>query len=168
MKRNAIETVLGGVVLVVAAMFLLFAYSTANIRSVKGYQVTADFLKVGGLTRGSDVRVSGITIGTVSDQQLDPKTFNARVTMTIKPDVQLPTDTVASIVGEGLLGDKYVNLTPGQAKERIPAGGKVAQAKDFQSLEDMVGQIIFLATQDPKKPDDAPAATRALPAESPQ
>ena len=163
MKRNAIETVLGGVVLVVAAMFLLFAYSTANIRSVKGYQVTADFLKVGGLTRGSDVRVSGITIGTVSDQQLDPKTFSARVTMTIKPDVQLPTDTVASIVGEGLLGGKYVNLTPGQAKERIPAGGKVAQAKDFQSLEDMVGQIIFLATQDPKKP-----ATPALPAEAPQ
>ena len=167
MKRNAIETVLGGVVLVVAAMFLLFAYSTANIRSVKGYQVTADFLKVGGLTRGSDVRVSGITIGTVSDQQLDPKTFSARVTMTIKPDVQLPTDTVASIVGEGLLGGKYVNLTPGQAKERIPAGGKVAQAKDFQSLEDMVGQIIFLATQDPKKPDETPA-TPALPAEAPQ
>ena len=168
MKRNAIETVLGGLVLVVAAMFLLFAYSTANIRSVKGYQVTADFLKVGGLTRGSDVRVSGITIGTVSDQQLDPKTFSARVTMTIKPEVQLPTDTVASIVGEGLLGGKYVNLTPGQAKERIPAGGKVAQAKDFQSLEDMVGQIIFLATQDPKKPDETPAATPALPAEAPQ
>ncbi len=168
MKRNAIETVLGGLVLVVAAMFLLFAYSTANVRSVQGYQVTADFLKVGGLTRGSDVRVSGITVGTVTDQQLDPKTFSARVTMTIKPDVQLPTDTAASIVGEGLLGGKYVNLTPGQAKDRIPAGGKIAQAKDFQSLEDMVGQIIFLATQDPKKPGDAPAEMPPLPAEAPK
>jgi phospholipid/cholesterol/gamma-HCH transport system substrate-binding protein len=161
MKRNAIETVLGAVVLVVAGIFLAFAYSTANIRSVQGYPIIADFVKVGGLTRGSDVRISGITVGTVTDQQLDPKTFNARVTMTIKPSVQLPTDTEASIVGEGLLGGKYVNLVPGQAKETIAAGGKVAKARDFQSLEDMVGQIIFLATQDPSKPDDPAAATAA-------
>ena len=176
MKRNAIETVLGAVVLVVAAMFLAFAYSTANIRSVKGYPIVADFVKVGGLTRGSDVRISGITIGTVSDQQLDPKTFNARVTMTIKPTVHLPTDTEASIVGEGLLGGKYVNLVPGQAKDLIAPGGKVARARDFQSLEDMVGQIIFLATQDPKKPGEsasappasAPATTPPIAKEAPQ
>jgi phospholipid/cholesterol/gamma-HCH transport system substrate-binding protein len=151
MRRNPIETVLGALVLVVAAMFLAFAYSTANVRSVRGYEVTADFLKVGGLTKGSDVRISGITVGTVTDQQLDPKSFNARVTMTIAPTVHLPADTEASIVGEGLLGGKYVNLVPGQAKETIPAGGRIARARDFQSLEDMVGQIIFLATEDKKK-----------------
>ncbi len=165
MKRNPIETVLGAVVLLVAGMFLAFAYSTASIKSVAGgYQVTADFLKVGGLTRGSDVRMSGITIGRVSDQQLDPQSFTARVVMTIRSDVKLPTDTEAAIVGDGLMGGKYVNLVPGQASDRIPAGGKIVRARDFQSLEDLVGQIIFLATQDPSKPAD----TTALPQDAPQ
>ena len=164
MKRNPIETVLGAVVLVVAIMFLVFAYSTASIKSViGGYQVTADFLKVGGLTRGSDVRMSGITIGTVSDQQLDPQTFTARVVMTIQSDVKLPADTEAAIVGDGLMGGKYVNLVPGHAAERIPPGGKIARARDFQSLEDLVGQIIFLATQDPNKPADANAPPQDAP-----
>ena len=158
MKRNPIETVLGAVVLAIAAMFLAFAYSTANIKSVKGYEVIADFLKIGGLERGSDVRISGITIGTVTREALDPATFNARVTMTVSGNVQLPSDTEAAIVGDGLLGSKYVNLIPGRATDRIPAGGKIAKTRDFQSLEDLVGQIIFLATQDPNKPaqDKAP------------
>ena len=165
MKRNPIETVLGAVVLLVAIMFLGFAYSTASIKSVVGgYQVTAEFLKVGGLTRGSDVRMSGITVGTVSDQQLDPQTFSARVVMTIQSDIKLPTDTEAAIVGDGLMGGKYVNLVPGQAAERIPAGGKITRAREFQSLEDLVGQIIFLATQDPSKPAD----TTALPQDAPK
>jgi phospholipid/cholesterol/gamma-HCH transport system substrate-binding protein len=160
MKRNPIETVLGALVLVIAAMFLVFAYSTADIRAVRGYEVTAEFLKVGGLTPGSDVRISGITVGTVTAQTLDPKTFTARVTMSVKGDVQLPADTEAAIVGDGLLGGKYVNLIPGQANDRIPAGGRITRTRDFQALEDLVGEIIFLATEDPRKggavPQDAP------------
>lgn len=146
MKRNPIETVLGAVVLVIAAMFLVFAYSTTNIRASGGYAVSANFLKVGGLERGSDVRISGIPVGTVTNEDLDPQTFAARVTMNVSDDVKLPTDTVAAIVSDGLLGSKYINLTPGQAKDRIPSGGKITKTKDFQSLEDLVGQIIFMAT----------------------
>lgn len=145
-RRNPIETVLGAVVLVIAAMFLVFAYTASDLRAVTGYDVTATFLKVGGLTRGSDVRISGINVGTVTDQRLDPQTFEAKVTMSIAADVALPTDTTAAIVSDGLLGGKYVNLVPGRATERIPAGGAVARTRDFQSLEDLVGEIIFLAT----------------------
>lgn len=146
MKRNPIETVLGAVVLVAAAMFLVFAYSIADLKAVTGYEVKATFLKVGGLERGSDVRISGIDVGTVTSQTLNPETFQAQVTMSIKPDVVLPTDTEATIVGDGLLGGKYVNLVPGRAKERIAVGGTITKTHDFQSLEDLVGQIIFLAT----------------------
>jgi phospholipid/cholesterol/gamma-HCH transport system substrate-binding protein len=110
MKRNPIETLLGAVVLVIAAMFMMFAYSTADVGGVKGYEVRAGFLKVGGLETGSDVRISGINIGTVTGQTLNPETFQAEVVMSISSDVQLPTDTEASIVGDGLLGGKYVNL----------------------------------------------------------
>jgi phospholipid/cholesterol/gamma-HCH transport system substrate-binding protein len=155
MKRNPIETVLGALVLVLAAMLIVFAYSTANVRPILGYEISADFLKVGGLERGSDVRMSGIPIGTVTSEDLDTKTFLARVTMTIVGNVKLPSDTEASIVSDGLLGSKYVNLVPGHASGQIAPGGKIAKTRDFQSLEDLVGQIIFLATQDPNKPADA-------------
>lgn len=146
MKRNPIETVLGAVVLAAAAMFLLFAYSIADLKAVTGYEVKATFQKVGGLERGSDVRISGIDVGTVTGQMLDPATFEAQVVMSIAPGVKLPTDTEASIVSDGLLGGKYVNLVPGKASEQIAAGGKIGKTKDYQSLEDLVGQIIFLAT----------------------
>jgi len=146
MKRNPIETVLGAVVLVVAAMFLVFASSVADLKAVTGYEVKATFLKVGGLERGSDVRISGIDVGTVTGQMLDPSTFEAQVVMSIEPGVKLPVDTEASIVSDGLLGGKYINLVPGRAAEFIAAGGAVAKTRDYQSLEDLVGQIIFLAT----------------------
>lgn len=146
MKRNPIETVLGAVVLLVAAMFILFAYSTADLKVVSGYKINADFLKVGGLVRGSDVRISGINVGTVIGETLNHENFQARVTMSIGPDVSLPVDTEASIVGDGLLGSKYVNLVPGQSQEILKAGETLRKTRDYQSLEDLVGEIIFLAT----------------------
>ena len=147
MKRNPIEAILGAVVLVAAGMFLVFAYSIADLKAVTGYPITATFLKVGGLERGSDVRISGIDVGTVTGQTLNPTTFQAQVTMSIEPGITLPTDTEASIISDGLLGGKYVNLVPGSAGERIAAGGVIAKTRDYQSLEDLVGQIIFLATK---------------------
>lgn len=157
MKRNMIEAVLGAVVLVAAAIFILFAAQVATVKSTNGYAVSATFTKVGGLERGSDVRISGISVGTVTGQELDPKTFQAKVTLSIDSSVQLPTDTEAAIVGDGLLGGKYVNLVPGQAADKVKAGGVLARTKDYQSLEDLVGQIIFLATSNgDKQQSDAP------------
>lgn len=153
MGRNAIETVLGAVVLGVAGLFVYFAYNTAQIKMVKGYEVQAAFYKVGGLSKGSDVRISGIKVGTVIDRRLDAKTFDAVVVMSIADHVKLPTDTVAMIAGDGMLGDKYVRLEPGQAKDRIKTGGKISKTRDFRSLEDQVGEIIFLATGGDKKSD---------------
>ena len=152
MKRNVIEAVLGAVVLVIAAIFLVFAYSVAEVKSVGGYPVSATFDKVGGLERGSDVRISGINVGTVTDQSLDPKSFQADVKMNIAANVALPSDTEAAIVSDGLLGGKYVNLVPGRAQDKIAAGGTITHTHDYQSLEDLVGQIIFLATNTGDKP----------------
>lgn len=146
MKRNPIETVLGAVVLLVAGMFVALAYSTAQVATKDGYEVEASFLKVGGLQVGSDVRISGINVGTVTRQSLDMDTYEARVTLIVDPAVTLPEDTVAAIVGDGLLGGKYVDLRPGQSDIAIEEGGAITNSQDFQSLEDLVGEIIFLAT----------------------
>lgn len=146
MGRNLIETVMGAVVLVVAAVFVFFAYDMAEVEAVQGYRVDAVFFRIGGLTKGSDVRISGIKVGTVTDSRLDTKTFDAVVEMSIEPDVKLPDDTTATITSEGLLGGKYVRLDPGQSKAYIADGGRIVHTNDFRSLEDQVGEIIFLAT----------------------
>ena len=150
MGRNAIETVLGAVVLAVAGMFVFFAYNTAQVEAVNGYNVSAAFYKVGGLSTGSDVRVSGIKVGTVISRQLDLETYNAVVTMSISSDVKLPVDTVAAIGSEEILGGMYVRLQPGQEKSYIESGGAITKTKDYRSLEDQVGEIIFLATGGPE------------------
>ena len=146
MRRNAIETVMGAVVLLVAGVFVFFAYDMAQVKAVEGYEVTALFYKIGGLNEGSDVRISGIKVGTVIDHNLDSESYDARVRMTITREVKLPVDTVASIASEGLLGGKYVRLEPGTDKSYIKDGGTITKTKDFRSLEDQVGEIIFLAT----------------------
>ncbi len=146
MGRNVIETVMGGVVLLVAGMFVFFAYGTAQVGTTAGYDITASFYKIGGISPGSDVRINGIKIGTVKDRRLDRETFDAIVVMSIDPDVTLPTDTEATIASEGILGGLYVRLLPGQAKERIAEGGAIAKTRDYRSLEDQVGEIIFLAS----------------------
>ena len=110
MKRNVIETVLGGVVLVIAGLFLVFAYLGSDVRPVKGYKLIAKFNAIDGLTVGSDVRIGGVKIGSVVDQRIDTKDYRAVVTLTILPSVKLPTDTVARITSNGLLGSKYVKL----------------------------------------------------------
>ncbi len=151
MGRNAVETVLGAVVLGVAGMFLFFAYSTAQVKGVTGYEVRASFFKIGGLTAGSDVRINGIKVGTIKSTALDPDTFDAVVTMSIRPDVKLPVDTAASIGSEGIVGGKYVRIEPGNIKKFIADGGAITETRDFRSLEDQVGEIIFLATGGDKK-----------------
>ncbi|MEQ8228660.1 MAG: outer membrane lipid asymmetry maintenance protein MlaD [Rhodospirillales bacterium] len=146
MGRNAIETILGAVVLLVAGVFMFFAFNVAQVKAVSGYEIKAHFLKIGGLSKGSDVRINGIKVGTVTERLLDPTTFEAVVVMSIEPDVKLPKDTVATIGSEGILGGKYVRLKPGTEKEPLPAGARIARTQDFKSLEDQVGEIIFLAT----------------------
>lgn len=144
--RNMVETVMGAVVLLVAGLFVYFAYSTAQVRAVKGYEVTARFYKVGGLRTGGDVRINGIKVGTVNTLTLDGQTYDAVVQMSIDSSLRLPEDTVAAIGSQGILGGAYVRLEPGRAKTYIAAGGTITKTKDFRSLEDQVGEIIFLAT----------------------
>jgi phospholipid/cholesterol/gamma-HCH transport system substrate-binding protein len=143
MNRNAIETVMGAVVLVVAAVFLFFAYTTSQVRAVSGYEVTANFLRVEGLRDGGDVRISGIRVGTIVSQSLDPKTFDAVVRMSIDPKYKLPVDSYAQIASNGLLGDKYLQIVPGNEDDVIKAGGKIERTTPPISLESLIGQVMY-------------------------
>lgn len=157
MGRNLVETLMGAVVLAVAAFFLVFAYSTTNVRAVRGYEVFAKFERVDGVATGSDVKVSGIKVGTLVDQRLDPESYLAVIRLSIDNSIKLPEDTVAQISSEGLLGSNFVSLVPGGADKMIPPGGEIKYTQAPVNLVQMLGKFIFNAADSATPKDGAPA-----------
>ncbi len=129
--------------LAVALVFLYFFINTAQVSAVEGYKVSATFAKIGGLQKGSDVRIDGITNGSISSTGLNAETYDTVVSLSIKPSIKLPKDTIAMIASEGMIGGKYMRLRPGSSKEFIKPGGAIGKTEDFKSLEDQVDEIIF-------------------------
>ena len=146
MRKNLIETVMGAVVLIVAGFFIFFAYSKAEISTVDGYEIKAKFDRIDGVRAGSDVRMSGIKIGTVTSSVLDPKTYFALVKMNIRTDVKVPEDTSIAVSSDGLLGDKFLALSPGGSDDMLPAGGEIVTTQGSVDLMGLVGQMIFSQT----------------------
>jgi phospholipid/cholesterol/gamma-HCH transport system substrate-binding protein len=149
MQRNVIETILGAIVLLIAGMFLVFAYTNSDLRPVEGYRVIAKFNAIDGLTVGNDVRIGGVKVGTVVEQRVDQQDYLAIVTMTIRPDIKLPKNTRVSVSSDGLLGGKYVKLEPSSDQDLVAAGGELMSTVDVISLEELLGRVIFLVTDEP-------------------
>jgi len=167
MGRNAIETVLGAVVLVVAGVFLVFAYSSADLRKVQGYIISANFPMVDGLKEGGDVKINGVKVGSISSMSLITEPGAAQylvnMKMTILPEVKLPTDTIAMVASESLLGGKYLSLEIGVEEDMVKTDGtgKLTRTQAPMRLDDLIGQLIY------SKKNDAPAANGAAPAAKP-
>ena len=100
MYKRPVETIMGIMVLAVAGLFCWFAYNVSDLQVIKGYNVTAKFLKVGGLNVGSDIRINGIKIGTVVNQKLNNEDYTVNVVMSLASDIKLPKDSTASIVSD--------------------------------------------------------------------
>lgn len=162
MKRSAIETLLGAFVLAVAGFFLVFSYQTANVGSMNGYTITADFSGIGGLKAGDDVLISGVKVGTVTSVELKQDSFLARVYMDVASGIELPSDTVALISSESLLGGRYLALEPGADENMLKDGGHIQFTQAPQNLEQLLGQFIFSASG--KDKDKGGAAAEEVPA----
>src|ERR1700743_3048587 len=96
-SSNTTETLIGGIVVAIAAAFLFFAYTSTGSGNVYGYDVTAKFSSADGIATGTDVRLHGIKIGTVSAMVLDPKTYLAVLKLSIHQDVKIPDDSSIKI-----------------------------------------------------------------------
>jgi len=147
MRRNVIETIMGAVVILVAVTFVVFAFQSSGVQTADGYSVTARFDNASGLTSGTDVRMAGVKIGTVVAQELDPETYFANVTMSIDPRIQLPLDSSARIIPDGLLGGNFVALEPGGDVEMIKPGGSIQFAQGAINVVDLLGRFIFSAAE---------------------
>ena len=149
MRKKPVETIMGLVVLTIALLFLGFAYRVSDLQVVKGYTLTAEFMKVG----GSDVRINGIKVGTVIDQKLKNEDYTVDVVLSIASNIKLPKDSTVAIVSDGLMGNKFVKIEPGKSKQYLKDGDSFSKTKDFKTLEDMVGEIIFMVTDGGNKND---------------
>jgi phospholipid/cholesterol/gamma-HCH transport system substrate-binding protein len=143
MSRNYVETLLGAAVLAVALGFLAWAYGRSDAGDPGGYTLRAKFDRVDGLETGGDVRVSGIKVGRVLSQELDPATFRAEVTFSVRNGIELPSDSSAAIVSSGLLGGKYLSVVPGGEDQILADGGEIKLTQSSVNLEDLIGRYIF-------------------------
>ena len=148
MKKIYFETILGTLIL----MFSIIAlYTFVKSNSVKDNKSTislsAKFLKAGGVIVGNDVKLRGVKIGTVSKVYLDDEYF-AVVEFYIDDKINLPNDSQVSVNNDGLLGGKYLSIIPGTSENKsLINEDKFLNVVDYESIEDQVSKIIFLATQ---------------------
>ena len=154
MGKNLAETLLGAVVLVGAVIFLTFAYSKSDLKTFEGYAVIAKFDRIDGLVEGSDVKMSGIKIGSVVAQELDTQTYLANLTMNVKKSVRLPQDSSIRVASNGLLGEKYLSITPGGEDKMIKPGGEITHTQGSVDLLSLVGRMIFSQTNAKKNIDN--------------
>ncbi len=148
MKDSLVETLVGAAVLVVATMFVIYGYSVTESDSSDGYVLSAQFDRVDGLTIGSDVRMSGIKIGTVTALDLDRQSYYANAEFSIGAGIELPDDTSAKITSEGLLGGNYVSLSPGGSEDMLTAGDEILYTQGSVDLIGLVSQALFSAGEE--------------------
>ena len=143
MQNSIVETLIGAAVVAVAVLFLAFAYSSTGSGPVSGYEVLAKFNRADGVNIGTDVRLSGIKVGTVSKMSLDAKTYNAVVTIALANDVKLPDDSSVRITSEGLLGNQYLSIEPGASPTTIMPGGEIENTQGAIDLVGLLGKAVF-------------------------
>ncbi len=157
MQKNIIETLMGAVVLAVAGIFLFFAYQGSGMKMEAGYAIKAHFANATGIALGSDVRIGGVKIGTVSDITLDGNSYEAILVMQIRSSTKLPKDSSAAIVSSGLLGDKFIQITPGGEEKMMVSGDKIEFTQSAVNLEEMIGKFMFSGGGVDKNKSAAPA-----------
>jgi phospholipid/cholesterol/gamma-HCH transport system substrate-binding protein len=143
MQNSIVETLIGAAVIAVAALFLTYAYTSTGSGAVSGYEVVAKFNRADGVNVGTDVRLSGIKVGTVSKLSLDPMTYNAVATLALEKSVQLPDDSSVRITSEGLLGNQYLSIEPGASQDKIKPGGEIEYTQGAIDLMGLLGKAVF-------------------------
>lgn len=153
MSKSYLETIVGFLVLLVAAVFAINAYIGAGLSDdeLSGYNLNVGFDRIDGLNVGGEVRISGLKVGVVSDAKIDPETYQAKVELNIADEIKVPDDSSAEIVSAGLLGDKYIAIVPGGSEEYLKDGGKIKFSQPSVSLEALIGKFMFGSSDDKKE-----------------
>lgn len=142
-SNNYFEIIVGTFVLLCAVFFFFSSFKNSKIDSNKGYHLVAKFDNIDGISDGSDVKISGVKIGTVEKQFLDQKTYRAALKLIISDDVKLPSDSSAKVSSEGLLGSKYLSIEVGADEEILKDGDEIKFTQSSVNFEELLGKFIF-------------------------
>ncbi len=145
MKKSSIETSVG---IFMFIGILCVAYLTINLGKIDligsdQYQIRALFMSVSGLKKGAPVEMAGVQIGTIESISLNRVKKIAEVTMNIQKDVQLEEDVMASIKTSGLIGDKYIMISPGGSENLLKSGEVILETESSLDLEDLISKYLF-------------------------
>lgn len=142
-SRYNLEVLVGIFVVagLIALGYLSIKLGKLEVIGSKGYDVVAEFSDVGGLKAGSAVEIAGVEVGRVTDISL--KDYQALVRIRMKQDVKLQDDSIASIKTKGLIGEKYVALTPGGSDMMVKAGGRIRETESAIDFENLISNYVF-------------------------
>ncbi|MDG2186912.1 MAG: outer membrane lipid asymmetry maintenance protein MlaD [Hyphomicrobiales bacterium] len=148
MKNNLFESLIGLLVILVAIIFFYYAYNSSGQKNnSNAYEINASFTQVSGLVTGADVRLSGIKIGSVTEQKLDAEIYDAIVTMQIDNDIKIPSDSSAKISSEGLLGGYFIMIEPGGSETMLQVGETIELTQGSIDLIGLLGNAVFGSMQ---------------------
>ena len=156
MRESLFETLVGLVVVAVAGIFLVFSLQQRSEAAPRdSYTLTAKFNRVDGISTGSDVRLAGVKVGTVSNINLDPKSYKAVVSFTVKKGIQVPDDSTARVLSDGLLGASYLGIMVGGSFDFIPEGGQVEFTRGSVDLLTVLSEVAGSANNNGNNSGDA-------------
>jgi len=143
MERSRINIAVGLFVLIgiLGLAYLSIQLGRVSLLGATGYVVTADFPSVGGLKAGSTVEIAGVEIGRV--EAIGLADYQARVTLRIHAGVKLQEDSIASIKTKGLIGEKYLRISPGGSDRLIPPRGRIREVEAPVDFEELLSKYIF-------------------------
>lgn len=143
MRENPVEVLTGAAVVLVAGGFLLYAAQATGYGGPdEGLTLSASFRSIEGISLGTDVRMAGVKIGSVTDTALDPETFRASTELTVNAAIPVPDDSSAVVSSEGLLGGNYIEIVPGGSLTALADGGEIVDTQGAVSLLQLLLQYI--------------------------
>ncbi len=161
-SSTTLETAVGAAVVALAVGFFAYAYKTAGVGGTSaagGYVLVAEFDNAEGINVGTDVRLAGIKIGSVTAQTLNTESYQARIEMTVDKSVSLADDSAAKITSEGLLGGKFIALEPGGSDAKLEPGGQFSYTQGSVDLWALIGQAMSGSGNKGATPPSEPAPT---------
>jgi phospholipid/cholesterol/gamma-HCH transport system substrate-binding protein len=143
MKKFDLELTVG---LFIIAGILCLGYLSAKLGKMEvwrgeGYDLYALFSEVGGLKSGASVEIAGVEIGRVKNITLDH--YQARVVIDLSENIKIQEDAIASIKTKGLIGERYIEITPGGSEKIIGPGGRIRETQPAIDLEELISKFVF-------------------------
>jgi phospholipid/cholesterol/gamma-HCH transport system substrate-binding protein len=143
MKKANIELAVGLFVLIgiLSIGYLSVKLGKLEVMGGRGYTVYAEFAKAGGIKPGAVVEIAGVEVGTIKSIHLD--NYQALIELALDDTIQLQEDAIASIKTKGLIGEKFIQITPGGSEKILPVGGKIRDTESAVDIEELISKYVF-------------------------